>query len=80
MRHAGETISSGALKELVWGSESTVGEATVTAEITRLRRAIGGRKRDTPLRTVRKLGYVFECAKRRVAPKQSHAISDGSPR
>ena len=79
MRHAGETISSGALKELVWGSESTVGEATVTAEIMRLRRAIGGRKRETPLRTVRRLGYVFEAPKRRTAPKQSLTMSDGSP-
>jgi DNA-binding response OmpR family regulator len=79
MRHPGKPFSLAALKDLVWGSESTVEEATVATEIMRLRRAIGGRKRDTPLRTVRKQGYVFECPKCRVTPKQSLTISDGSP-
>jgi two-component system, OmpR family, phosphate regulon response regulator PhoB len=60
MRHAGEPLSRRALKELEGGPESTIEEATVDAEIVRLRRAIGGRKRDMPIRTVRKLGYVFQ--------------------
>ena len=51
MRHPGEPLSRSALKELVWGPESTIEEATVDAEIVRLRRAIGGRKRDMPIRT-----------------------------
>jgi DNA-binding response OmpR family regulator len=33
----------------------------------RLRRAIGGRQREAPIRTVRKLGYVFQTPKRRRA-------------
>jgi two-component system, OmpR family, phosphate regulon response regulator PhoB len=69
MRHPGEPFSRRALKELVWGLESTIAEVTVDAEIGRLRRAIGGRKRDMPIRTARKLGYVFEIPKRRASSK-----------
>ena len=70
MRHPGEPLSRSALKELVWGPESTIEEATVDAEIVRLRRAIGGRKRDMPIRTARKLGYVFEVPRRRASFKR----------
>ena len=80
MRHPGEPFSLKVLKDLVWGIESSVEEATVATEIMRLRRAIGGRKRDAPIRTVRKLGYVFEPPKRRAAIKQGLSISDASTR
>jgi DNA-binding response OmpR family regulator len=76
MRHPGEPLSRRALKEFVWGPESTIEEATVDAEIARLRRAIGGRKRDMPIRTARKLGYVFEIPKRRASPKRKLSTSD----
>jgi len=76
MRHPGEPLSRRALKEFVWGPESTIEEATVDAEILRLRRAIGGRKRDMPIRTARKLGYVFEIPKRRASPKRKLSTSD----
>ena len=78
MRHPREPISRKVLKELVWGLESTIEEATVDAEIVRLRRAIGGRKRDVPIRTVRKMGYVFEVPNRRAATRQKLSISDES--
>lgn len=65
MEHPGEPLPRRTLKERVWGEASTIEEATVDAEIVRLRRAIGGRKRDMPIRTARKLGYVFEIPKRR---------------
>jgi two-component system phosphate regulon response regulator PhoB len=67
MQHPGEPLPRITLKERVWGTASTIEEATVVAEIVRLRRAIGGRRRDAPIRTVRKLGYVFETPKRRTA-------------
>jgi len=76
MRHPGEPLSRRALKEFVWGPESTIEEATVDAEILRLRRAIGGRKRDMPIRTARKLGYVFEIPKRRTSSKRKLSTSD----
>jgi two-component system phosphate regulon response regulator PhoB len=76
MRHPGEPLSRRALKELVWGPESTIEEATVDAEIVRLRRAIGGRKRDMPIRTARKLGYVFEIPKCRTSSKRKLLTSD----
>jgi DNA-binding response OmpR family regulator len=76
MRHPGEPLSRRALKELVWGPESTIEEASVDAEIVRLRRAIGGRKRDMPIRTARKLGYVFEIPKRRTSSKRKLSTSD----
>jgi two-component system phosphate regulon response regulator PhoB len=65
MKHPGEPLSRKTLMDLVWGTDSTLGEAIVDVEIVRLRRAIGGRKRDMPIRTVRKLGYVFELPMRR---------------
>jgi two-component system, OmpR family, phosphate regulon response regulator PhoB len=68
MRHPGEPLSRRALKELVWGLESTIEDVTVDAEIGRLRRAIGGRKRDAPIKTVRKQGYAFQIPSRRAAP------------
>ena len=76
MRHPGEPLSRRALKEFVWGPESTIEEATVDAEILRLRRAIGGRKRDMPIRTARKLGYVFEIPKCRTSSKRKLSTSD----
>lgn len=80
MRHPGEPLSRRALKEFAWGPESTIEEATVDAEIVRLRRAIGGRKRDMPIRTARKLGYVFEITKRRAPVKQKLSASDNERR
>jgi two-component system, OmpR family, phosphate regulon response regulator PhoB len=67
MQHPGEPLPRRTLKERVWGAGSTIEEATVDAEIVRLRRAIGGRQREAPIRTVRKLGYVFQTPKRRRA-------------
>ena len=71
MQHAHHPLSRRAIKEAVWGAESTIEEATVDAEIVRLRRAIGGRKREAPIRTVRSLGYVFEVRRRRAASKST---------
>ena len=78
MRHAGEPLSLSTLKELIWGPRSTIEEATVAAEITRLRRAIGGRRRESPIRTVRKLGYVFEDSRHSAANRERSFISDAS--
>lgn len=81
MQHPGEPVSRQALKELVWGPESTIEAVTVDAEIVRLRRAIGGRKRDMPIRTARKLGYMFQLPKRRAQAKRRQATPDieGAP-
>jgi two-component system, OmpR family, phosphate regulon response regulator PhoB len=76
MRRPGEPVSRKMLKDLAWGPESTVSESTVDAEIVRLRRAIGGRKRDMPVRTARKLGYVFEIPKRRAQSKRTLSTPD----
>src|SRR4051812_37899778 len=56
MQHPGEPLSRKRLKEIVWGPESTIELATVDAEIVRRRRAIGGRKREMPVRTARNFG------------------------
>ena len=71
MQRAHQPLSRRTIKEAVWGAESTIEEATVDAEIVRLRRAIGGRKREAPIRTVRSLGYVFEVRRRRAAGKST---------
>jgi two-component system phosphate regulon response regulator PhoB len=75
MQHAGEPVSPTALKNLVWGPDAAIKQANVAAEIVRLRRAIGGRKREQPIRTLRKLGYVFELPKRRKGGRQ-RALSE----
>jgi DNA-binding response OmpR family regulator len=77
MRHPGKPFSRKALKELVWGPSSTIEESTVDAEIVRLRRAIGGRKRESPIRTIRKLGYAFEIPKRRSSSKGRLSTDSG---
>jgi two-component system phosphate regulon response regulator PhoB len=71
MRHPGEPISRQTLKELVWGIDATIQPATVDAEIVRLRRAIGGRKSSSPIRTIRSLGYAFTAPKKRGASKRA---------
>ena len=76
MCQPGEPVSLRTLKELVWGSDSTIENATVAAEIARLRRAIGGRKRDAPIRTVRNRGYVFEAHRPRTGNKPKAATAD----
>lgn len=65
MQHPGKPISRTMLKDLVWGADSTIEEATIDVEIGKLRRAIGGRRREGPIRTIRGLGYVFQPPKRR---------------
>jgi two-component system phosphate regulon response regulator PhoB len=67
MQHPGEPLPRKTLKAQVWGTESAIEEATVDAEIVRLRRAIGGRRRDAPIKTVRKQGYAFQVSNRRSA-------------
>lgn len=76
MRHPGKAFSRKELKELVWGPESTIADGNVDGEIVRLRRAIGGRRRETPIRTIRKLGYAFEASKRRASSKRKPGTSD----
>ena len=76
MENLGLPQSRRVLKERVWGPESKVDEASVDAEIVRLRRAIGGRRRDAPIRTIRKLGYVFQPSERRSRPGRKQQMSD----
>ena len=78
MEHARQPLSRRVIKQAVWGPDSSIEEATVDAEIVRLRRAIGGRKREAPIRTVRSLGYVFEVRQRRTANKSTTG-AEGRP-
>jgi DNA-binding response OmpR family regulator len=71
----GEPVSRQTLKRLVWGAESTVGQATIDAEIVRLRRAIGGRRASSPIRTVRGLGYMFSVPRPRVSKKAAPEVT-----
>jgi two-component system phosphate regulon response regulator PhoB len=78
LRHPNQPLSRGVIKEAIWGAQSNIEQATVDAEIVRLRRAIGGRKRDAPLRTVRSVGYVFEIRRRKVA-KANAQVAEQRP-
>jgi two-component system phosphate regulon response regulator PhoB len=79
LQHSDQPLSRRAIKEAVWGPESAIEEATVDAEIVRLRRAIGGRKREAPLRTVRGVGYVFEIRRRKAAARPSAQAAEERP-
>jgi DNA-binding winged helix-turn-helix (wHTH) protein len=79
LQHPDQPLSRRAIKEAVWGPESTIEEATVDAEIVRLRRAIGRRKREAPLRTVRGVGYVFEIRRRKAAARPSAQVAEERP-
>jgi len=48
------------LKAAVWGANSTIEDATVAAEIARLRHAVGYRYGKNPIKTVRGVGFLFE--------------------
>ena len=71
LQHPNQSLSRRAIKEAVWGPESTIEEATVDAEIVRLRRAIGGRKREAPFKTVRGVGYLFEIRRRKASAERA---------
>ena len=79
MQHPQRPLSRREIKEAIWGTESTVQEVTVDVEIVALRRAIGGRRREAPIRTVRGQGYVFEVPKRRrVVSRPNLTAADGA--
>ncbi|MBA2397937.1 MAG: winged helix-turn-helix domain-containing protein [Bradyrhizobium sp.] len=79
MQHPQRPLSRREIKQAVWGAESTIQEVRVDVEIVALRRAIGGRRREAPIRTIRSQGYVFELPRRRMATNQNLVTSDGSP-
>jgi two-component system, OmpR family, phosphate regulon response regulator PhoB len=70
MRHAGEPLSRKTLIELVWGSDSSIDEGTVNTEIVRLRQAIGSRKRQDPITTIRNVGFMFRVSGARMSTKE----------
>jgi two-component system, OmpR family, phosphate regulon response regulator PhoB len=63
MQHPGEPLSRADLKRLVWGPEARIRDDTVTVEVARLRRIVGGRRGRGPIRTVRSIGFVFDASK-----------------
>lgn len=69
LRHAGEAVSLNELRDAIWGRDSDIKEGSLTVEIVRLRRAIGGRRNEQPIRTLRKRGYVFKVPKQRGSTK-----------
>jgi two-component system phosphate regulon response regulator PhoB len=76
MQHPQQPLSRRSIKEAIWGPKSTVEETTVDVEIVHLRRAIGGRKREAPIRTVRNQGYAFEVRRRRATTKPTRSAVD----
>ena len=60
MQRPGTAFSFQELRLAVWGSSSTIEDATVVSEIGRLRKAIGYRYGKNPIKTVRGVGFMFE--------------------
>lgn len=48
------------LRLAIWGTSSTIGPGTVVAEVNRLRNALGFRYGKNPIKTVRRVGFMFE--------------------
>jgi DNA-binding response OmpR family regulator len=84
MRHPNTAFSLKDIAVAVWGAESTIDNATVAAEIARLRHAVGYRYGKNPIKTVRGVGYMFESDPsksdiRRVrTPRQARSAIAGS--
>jgi len=55
----GRVWSRDQLLDRVWGRSADVGTRTVDVHIGRLRKSLGGRDVDNPIRTVRGFGYSF---------------------
>lgn len=58
--HPGQLISPDVLLHRVWKSESDASIDSVYSCVTRLRKKLGSDKFEFPLRTVHRMGYVFE--------------------
>lgn len=71
MLHPGQALSREVIKDLVWGIGSKIEQNTVDAEIVKLRRAIGGPKREAPIRTIRSVGFAFQVAPDRSGSKRT---------
>jgi two-component system phosphate regulon response regulator PhoB len=70
MQRPNTALSFKELKAAVWGLVSTIEDATVAAEIARLRRAMGYRYGKNPIKTVRGVGYLFESAPTRATMRR----------
>ena len=57
------------LRRAVWGDASTIEEATVAAEVARLRHAVGFRYHKNPIKAVRGIGFLFETEPSKVRPR-----------
>ena len=56
------------LRRAVWGDASTIEEATVAAEVARLRHAVGFRYHKNPIK-VRGIRFLFETEPSKVRPR-----------
>ena len=64
------------LRLAVWGHKSTIEHATVSAEIARLRHALGFPYGKNPIKTVRGIGFLFEADPSKVKPRKPRRPSD----
>jgi DNA-binding response OmpR family regulator len=59
LRHPGRAFSREQLMRLARGSDAEVFDRAVDVQISRLRTKIGGNERESPIRTVRGVGYML---------------------
>jgi DNA-binding response OmpR family regulator len=64
------------LRRAVWGDASTIEEATVAAEVARLRHAVGFRYHKNPIKAVRGIGFLFETEPSKVRPRRPRRPAD----
>jgi two-component system, OmpR family, phosphate regulon response regulator PhoB len=76
MQRPNTPLSFKELKAIVWGPDSAIDDATVAAEIARLRHAIGYRYGKNPIKTVRKVGYLFESAPPRPVSRRPRLLTE----
>jgi two-component system phosphate regulon response regulator PhoB len=62
MTHPGRIFSRARLLDEIWGHDAYVEERTVDVHIRRLRQGLAPAGQDTPIETVRGVGYRFRAA------------------
>jgi DNA-binding response OmpR family regulator len=79
MRQPDTALSFGDLRLAIWGPTSTIGDGTVVAEVNRLRNVIGFRYGKNPIKTVRRVGFMFESQPSRPSSRRAAKLQESMP-
>jgi DNA-binding response OmpR family regulator len=75
MRQPDTPLTFSDLRLAVWGAFSVIQDGTVSAEVARLRHALGFRYGKNPIKAVRGVGFLFEAEPSKVKPRRPRPLS-----